>query len=195
MKTCTIISFESQDGQGKTTHTRKLVDYLENAGFRVVYIKSPDRDSVFFNQIYSTLESGWAIRHPILFQTIQFLNKLHFQHTKLARLRKEMDVIIMDRWDVSMQAYGLATGVPRSIIRFMSRMLLKPDQIFLLSGNKKVREQPRDIYEKDVELQKSVTSFYHSKEWRSQYKEVTEISVKDEPEETFQLILSELSFT
>ena len=105
-----------------------------------------------------------------------------------------MDVIIMDRWDVSMQAYGLATGVPSSIIRIMSKMLVKPDQVFLLPGNKNFREEPRDIYEKNDYLQKTVSEFYNSRVWRNQYKEVTDIYVEENPDDTFKSILREFRF-
>lgn len=193
-KTCCIVSLEGPDSQGKSTHAKRLLEYLENAGFRACYIKSPDVESVFFKKIYATLESGWAMKHPILFQGMQFLNKLHFQYCRLPKLCLEMDVIIMDRWDVSMQAYGLATGVPPYIIRNMSKMLVKPDQVFLLSGNPTLRETPRDIYEKDDLLQKTVSAFYNSSVWRSQYKEVTDIDVADNPDDTFKEILREFRF-
>ena len=193
-KICCIISLEGPDSQGKSTHAKKLLAHLENAGFRACYVKSPDMDSIFYKKIYSTLESGWAIKHPILFQGMQFLNKLSFQRYRLPKLKQQMDVIIMDRWDVSMQAYGLATGVPSSVIQTMSKMLVKPDQVFLLSGNPTIRESPRDIYEKNDDLQKTVSAFYNSKVWRSQYKEVTDIHVADNPDDTFKEILREFKF-
>lgn len=191
---CCIVSLEGCDSAGKTTHAKRLLEHLEGAGFRAVYIKSPDIESVFYKKIYETLESGWALRHPILFQAMQFLNKIHFQYSRLPKLQQEMDVIIMDRWDVSMQAYGLATGVPACVIRTMSKMLVKPDQVFLLTGNKSIREAPRDIYEKSDFLQKTVSTFYNSREWRNQYKEVTEIHVADNPDDTFKQILREFRF-
>jgi thymidylate kinase len=194
MKTCCIVSLEGPDSQGKSTHAKKLLNYLESVGFRAVYIKSPDHDSFFFNRIYGTLESGWATKHPILFQMMQFANKMHFQHSKLPQLRNQVDVIIMDRWDVSMQAYGLATGVPPVIIRVMSKMLVKPSQVFLLSGNKSIREAPRDVYESDNSLQKAVSTFYNSGVWRNQYQEVTDIQVADDPDDTFKLILEKFRF-
>lgn len=189
-----MISFESPDGQGKTTHTKRLLSHLEKLGFRAIYIKSPDSKSIFFKKIYSTLESGWAVKNPLLFQAMQFLNKLHFQHFFLPKLRREMDVIIMDRWDVSMQAYGFATGVPLSIIRTMSKMLVKPDQVFLMSGNPTSRKVPRDMYESNSALQKAVSEFYNSHEWRSDYNEITEIKVSENPDDTFKNILEEFIF-
>lgn len=189
-----IVSLEGCDSAGKTTHAKRLLKHLEDSGFRATYIKSPDTESILYKEIYETLESGWALKHPMLFQGMQFLNKLHFQYRRLPKLCRQMDVIIMDRWDLSMQAYGLATGVPSSIIRIMSKMLVKPDQVFLLSGNKSFREVPRDIYEKNDELQKTVASFYNSNTWRNQYKEVTDVRVEDDPDDTFKAILRDFKF-
>ncbi len=194
MKICCLVSLEGCDSAGKTTHAKRLLKYLEDSGFRACYIKSPDMESVFYADIYRTLESGWALEHPMLFQVMQFINKMHFQYGRLAKLKREMDVIIMDRWDLSMQAYGLATGVPSSVIRIMSKMLVKPDQVFLLSGNPTLREVPRDIYEKDDSLQKTVAAFYNSRTWRNQYTEVTDIYVADNPDDTFREILREFRF-
>jgi len=194
MKICICVALEGNDSAGKTTHAKRLLKYLEEAGFRACYIKSPDLESVFYKDIYRTLESGWAMEHPMLFQGMQFINKLHFQYGRLPALRQEMDVIIMDRWDLSMQAYGLATGVPASVIRIMSKMLVKPDQVFLLSGNKTPRETPRDIYEKNDSLQKTVAAFYNSRTWRNQYTEVTDIHVEDDPDDTFKAIIREFRF-
>ena len=193
-KICCVVSLEGPDSQGKSTHAKRLLNHLLEAGFRACYIKSPDVESVFYKDIYRTLESGWALEHPMLFQGMQFVNKMHFQHGRLPKLRKEMDVIIMDRWDLSMQAYGLATGVPASVIRVMSRMLVKPDQVYLLSGNKTPRETPRDIYEKDDSLQKAVSAFYNSQTWRNQYAEVTDINVANNPDDTFKAIIREFRF-
>jgi dTMP kinase len=194
MKICAFVSLEGNDGAGKTTHAKRLQKHLEDSGFRAVYVKSPDRESVCFERIYSMLESGWASANPVSFQLVQFANKLHFQHFRLPKLMEEMDVIIMDRWDLSMQAYGLATGVPPRVIRIMSRMLVKPDHVFLFSGNKSLRSSPRDTYEKDDSLQKAVSEFYNSKDWRTRYNRVVDIIVEDNPDDTFRSILDNFQF-
>jgi thymidylate kinase len=187
-----LVSLESCDGQGKTTHAKRLVEHLNNAGFDAVYVKSPDIDSLFYERIYDMLKSGAAIKYPISFQLLQFVNKLHFQLRKLPKLKRTMDVIVLDRWDVSMQAYGKATGVPFCLIRMMSAMLTKPDQVFLLRGNRTIRESPRDSYENDDSLQTAVSEYYNSKTWRSNYAEVTEIVVAENRDDTFKAILKSL---
>ncbi len=155
-----IIAYEGPDRVGKATQSKLMVDSLNALGLKAIRIEVPVKNFLH-PRIYSMLKSGFAARHPYLFQAVQVANRRVFQWTDFQQLTKDYDYIIFDRWSPSTWVYGLATGLPRWYVDFLLRGIKKPDYVVILNGMPHVTEM-RDVYEKDSDLQSRVRDLYIS---------------------------------
>jgi len=154
-----IIAFEGCDMTGKTTQAKILHRSLTEAGVSALAIKTPFNDHVTHKIIYHMLFSGAAVRHPLLFQLLQLLNKLICQ-TRL--LFAKEDIIIFDRWHLSSVVYGAASGLSISLIKTLGSVLREPDISVVLtrSSDERLSRSAQDSYEADVTLQDRVKRLY-----------------------------------
>lgn len=159
---CNSIILEGQDLLGKSLQTRRLAQHFESLGLRVAQIKSPYNDSFSFKLIYWMLGNGLARKCPNLFQFIHFYNKFFFELFILPSILKNNDVIIFDRWSISMWAYGVTDGASETLTRWMLNCISEPDYTILLDGLRFTREQTNDSYESDTKYQSKVRSMYLS---------------------------------
>lgn len=154
-----LISFEGIDGIGKTTQISLLAEALKFEGKRVNVVKLPRYEYFWGNIIFRMLKSGSAVQYPNVFQIFQWLDKLLFQVFYLPRLLRENDYLLLDRWHVSMWAYGIPGGASKLLTTMCINTLKSPDLTLIFCGNSK-REQKNDSYEIDSFYQKSVALNY-----------------------------------
>lgn len=159
MKKSIIVAIEGPDGVGKTTQCSLLHRHLIASGFVADLVKVPYDDGLTFDLIYRMLRSGSAKRWPILFQTLQFINKLLCQLTYIPFGARRYDFIIFDRWKKSCTVYGDCTGVWKSLTRFYERLLLEPDVTIVIDCPCH-RTMHQDTYEGDELLQHRVSEMY-----------------------------------
>lgn len=157
-----FIVIEGPDRVGKATQTKLLAEYLKESGHSVLTKEVPLKSNFVYYVIYWMLGNGLAKSFPKVFQWLQYFNRQIFQWTKLPRLEKKYDYIIMDRWSLSTVVYGSATGVPNDFTKKLHRRLKKPDSTVILLGPSHSHEA-EDVYESDLELQRKVRELYS--EW------------------------------
>lgn len=153
------ISFEGNDGLGKTTQVNILAQTLRKKGKRVTVVKLPRYDFFTGKLIYRMLKSGAALNYPNIFQIIQWFDKIIFQLFYMNKLLFENDYLLFDRWHASMWAYGLAGGANEGLTNNLISTLKVPDLVFLFRGKSK-RTNKQDAYEANNLYQNKVALFY-----------------------------------
>lgn len=151
-----LIAIEGSDQVGKCTQTAMLVAHLRRIGYDTCSVEVPAQN-MFKPTIYKMLKNGDAVKYPLLFQVVHILNRLYFQHFTFKKYSK-YDCVVFDRWNVSSFAYGVASGVPRSVIRRLMSYLMPVDCTIILDASQK--EVPRDVYESDGNFQAKVRELY-----------------------------------
>jgi thymidylate kinase len=80
----------------------------------------------------------------------------------------KFDVVVVDRWKLSAEIYGIASNVPKWYVKFLNWFLIEPDLTVVLL-NSCHRETPKDVYESDNKFQSTV---------KEQYQLLTEVTGK-----------------
>lgn len=156
---CKIISFEGNDGVGKSTHVALLAQALTKVGNKVTIAKLPAYNTTTGAFIKRMLIDGRAVRWPNIFQVVQCLDKIIFQWFILPHLMKTNDFVLLDRWHASMWAYGLAAGANEWLTNLCVSLMVEPHVVLVFHGTCK-RADAQDAYEKDFSFQKSVGLHY-----------------------------------
>lgn len=154
-----IISFEGQDGLGKSTQVARVAKYLTDAGNAVKVVKLPQYSKLTGKIILRMLRSGLAARFPNAFQVIQWLDKYLFQLFTLSALLRNNDYVLFDRWHASMWAYGLASGASERLTNVLVSTLRDTDKTCVFYGTCK-RQEANDAYESNKDMQRSVALHY-----------------------------------
>ena len=95
-----LVSFEGPDAVGKETQAKKLCAHYNAVGISAIYCEFPLNDNkvllsrTTFSLIKNMLSSGFANKHPTLFQIVQFVNKFFFNLEQLTLL--DADVYISE---------------------------------------------------------------------------------------------------
>lgn len=157
-----VVVFEGPDKVGKETQSKLLANVLKAEGFNVIRVEpSKEAHPRMKKLIYAMLEDGRAKRYPNAFQFVQFLNKVYFQTFKLPKLKKQHDLVILDRWKLSGYVYGGAEGINPTLNKWMYNRVSNPDITLVLSGTSYKRSTTTDdSYERDTELQTKVKIAY-----------------------------------
>ena len=185
-KKAKLISMEGPDGVGKTTQVRLLAEALRSEGNKVVTVKLPRYDRLTGKFILRMLKSGSAVRYPNIFQLVQWFDKLLFQVFYMAKLLRENDYVLFDRWHVSMWAYGLAGGANERLTDTLVNTLKAPDLVLVFCGKSK-RSEKRDAYESDDSYQKSVALHYVL--WTCSHESAEAVNADESMEQVSQAIL------
>jgi len=129
--------------------------------WRTRVVEVPYRDEVTHATIYRMLTDGAAMRFPVVFQTIQAMNRKLFQARVLPEFARFYDVIILDRWNLSTRVYGGADGVPDEVTDEVLSDIVQPDITFVFDGNPFPKEG-LDVYEANNAFQEKVREGYRS---------------------------------
>lgn len=159
MSKAIIVSFEGPDGVGKSTQVKRVKESLEASGKKVAVAKLPAYETFTGKLIRRMLNDGRAVKHPNLFQAVQWVDKLIFQWTVLPKMSRKNDYILLDRWHASMWAYGLAGGADESLTNYFVNSIREPHAVLVFHGACK-RSSAEDSYEVDKSFQKNVALHY-----------------------------------
>lgn len=157
-----VVCFEGGDAVGKATQSIKLTDTLNNSGLRAKRVEIPYNDGFTYKIIYKLVKSPHIDKFPTFFQIVQILNKLSFQIKNWTKISKEYDVLVLDRWKMSTEVYGIVTNAKSLTWKISNRILKNPDITIILRGNS-YNKKCLDEYEKNMKLQKTVKEEYFFK--------------------------------
>ena len=126
------ICFEGTEGVGKTTQTRKLVQFLKDQGYKVLETKEPgtplspltmELRNIMLNAKYE--EEITPIARELVSQAIR---NIHIKKIIKPAL-KEYDFIIQDRGILSGLAYGDACGNNPALLGFLASLHSMDDKL------------------------------------------------------------------
>jgi thymidylate kinase len=165
-----IVTITGLDRVGKETQSRLLTWALQPA----VRVSFPDYNhwggqivKAILNEVPFTVDNADRRRkhrqakHPVIFQLLQAVDRLHYQERIRATLATHH--IIADRYEVDAMAYGVVDGCPLDWLLAMDRLYRNSDLAIILLGEPFPRagETP-DLNERDTGFQERVARAYHS---------------------------------
>lgn len=206
-----LIVVEGIDGCGKTSHSKRLAEFLD-AEWR----RFPNRDTPFGKLIDEHLKeiwkvrawggisdeerknpdvTAWGLRDALVFQAIQIANRVECANDFRDTLALGLD-IVCDRYWPSGYAFGGADGLNKEYMVQIHEGLLQPDLLILFDVEveeavKRMDARQRDRYEQDTALQHTVAANYREL-WERMKDDLkwVKINANGSPEETWELLLA-----
>ncbi len=192
-----FITFEGGEGSGKTTHSKRIAEYLRKEGFSVVHTREPGGTRI------GKLLRG-ILLHPdnldLLPETELFLYAAERrQHTEelIRPALKEGKVVISDRFLDATTAYqGQGRRLNKKLVQTLNEMAtsgLKPDLTILLDLDPKVglkraiRGQGDRLEQEDLSFHRRVREGY-LKIARREPQRVKLVKVREGIEETGEIV-------
>lgn len=157
-KRAKFIVIEGADQVGKSDTIKSLISMLQSTDSTVFVAHSPP-PGWSTDLVYRMLASGSAKRWPNLFQMLQFLSRHRFQRQRLQLQLETVDYVVMDRWKLSCDVYGNASGAWSWLTRLTGRFMIDPDITIVIDGPSRTRGFD-DVYEVDSEFQQRVKQGY-----------------------------------
>lgn len=107
------------------------------------------------------------MQHPVVFQTLQGVNRREMLESYLPTLQKHKDVILLDRWTPSTWVYGSISGVTAEQTEVILDGVPNPDLTIILDGEPFAMDKEADSYEADGKFQADVRAGYQ--EWAAKH--------------------------
>lgn len=157
-KRAKFIVIEGADQVGKSDLIKSLISMLQSTD-NTVFVAHAPPPGWPTDLVYRMLASGSAKRWPNLFQMLHFLSRHRFQRQRLQLQLETVDYVVMDRWKLSCDVYGNASGAWRWLTRLTGRFMIDPDITIVIDGPSRTRGFD-DVYEVDSEFQQRVKQGY-----------------------------------
>lgn len=139
-KKATYICIEGSEGTGKTTQTKKLVEYLKNKGYSVLNTKEPGTDHLPLTMALRKimLDAQYDSQITVIAREFisQAIRSIHIEKLILSGL-EQYDFIIQDRGILSGLAYGAACGNDIEMLKYFANTVC-------------IGENPYSIYDKVI---------------------------------------------
>jgi dTMP kinase len=158
-----FIVLEGADFTGTSTHSRMLVDRLNQMGYVAVYLAEPSSGPYGRIARQSINES----HNPYLTQLLFCVDRADHQQV-IRDLQEKGVIIVCDRYSLSTLMYGLASGLSFSqmqALRKVNDTFIQPDDVIILNApyktllERKATRGHSDRFEED-EFMKKVHDFY-----------------------------------
>lgn len=141
MTTGKFIVLDGPDGSGKTTQTQRLVEILQDQGFKVIKVREPGITTV-----------GEKIRDILLNNTMEPLTELMLFTAARVELIKQVIlpyietgyIVVCDRFTDSTYAYqGSGRGIKEEVLKVeeLINALVKPDLTFYFNVDLEIAKQ------------------------------------------------------
>lgn len=124
-----LIVFEGMNRSGKTTQAKKLLEFLKEQKFRVLYTKEPQATAI------GAVAKSMICDEKFSSETIAIAFAADTRHHIDSVLKPSLgdyDFIILDRYYHSSYAYHPLMGCGVAWIKELHRHVLKPDITFIL---------------------------------------------------------------
>jgi len=151
-----FIVFYGINNLGKTTQAKKLVDYLNEKGFKAEYLKYPVYDLPFSGSfINEVLRSGK--KQVISEEELQLwyvLNRFQYESVLKAKLEQGI-IIVAEDYSGTGIAWGTAKGADEQWLVNLNKPLLKEDVSILFDGERFLSAKEKGhLHESNDELMK-----------------------------------------
>ena len=156
---CHLIAIEGPDRVGKATQAKMLEAALNERKIKATVEEIPYDEGVTHPEIYRMLKDGTVNQEPVVFQTLQGINRRYFQTKFLPNLASHFDVVVLDRWNLSTYVYGKASGVVEATTAAILKGVVEPD-VTLVFDAPPFPKEGLDVWEADNVFQKRVREGY-----------------------------------
>ncbi len=124
-----FIAIEGIDGSGKTTHSKKLVRWLNKHGVKSIYTKEPTNGDI--GRILRSLARKKSV-DPRVEALLFAADRLEHLNKVIQPYIKKEYVVISDRYVYSSLAYQTVTTSDPEWVKEINKFALKPDLTILL---------------------------------------------------------------
>lgn len=158
MKQGFFITLYGINNIGKTTQAKKLVEKLNDHGYKAVYVKYPIYDleptGPKINDILR--KNGEQSISEEELQTLFTQNRRDFEPT-LRKMLEEGFIVVAEDYTGTGIAWGTAKGADQKWLEKLNEELLKEDLAILLTGTRTMAaKEKQHIHERDDELVQKV---------------------------------------
>ncbi|MBI4149819.1 hypothetical protein HY488_00285 [Candidatus Woesearchaeota archaeon] len=138
---------------GKSTQAKKLVEYLNQHGYKAEYLKYPIYDSLTGRKISEILRSDKKQKlTEEEFQTAYYRNRKDYEPTLKKKLADGIIIVAEDYIGTGL-AWGSAKGADYEKLKRQNSDLLKEDLAILMDGERFVQAmEEKHLHERDAEL-------------------------------------------
>jgi thymidylate kinase len=148
---------------GKSTHAKRLVEKLEQKGFKAFYVKYPVYDVIpsgpFINNILRGNDSQTISEEEL--QLWYVVNRYQYQK-EVERMTNEGFIVVAEDYSGTGIAWGIAKGLDEKWVENINSKLLKEDLAIMLEGERdKSACEARHVHEQNETLIEKCT-FVHS---------------------------------
>ena len=131
-----FITFEGPEGSGKTTHSKLLVEFLRENGYKVLYTREPGGTSISEKIREILLNSENKDMDVVCEMLLYMAARAQIVSEKILPALKKGYIVICDRFiDATVAYQGYAGGLDVNIIKNIGRLVTKgayPELTFLL---------------------------------------------------------------
>lgn len=160
MRKGNFIVLEGIDFSGKTTHSKKLVEWIKSKNYRVIATEEPTEGAIG-KLIRNYLKRGDV--SPTVFALLFAADRVEHIEKVINPLLSEGVIVVSDRYVESSIAYQAAGGLDVEWIENINRFAIEPDLTILLDIDPEValtrKKEVRDSFE-NVEFLKKVRQIY-----------------------------------
>ena len=156
-----LVVLEGIDKSGKKTQTQLLAKRLVASGLGVELVAFPDYGTPLGREIKRFLE-GSVVFRPEVRQLLFAANRWERESDISDWLRKQR-FVVADRYIPAGLVYGIANGLDLDWMTRLEEGLPKPSVVVVFDVSPEVtsaRSRTKDIYERDLELQRRVRELY-----------------------------------
>jgi dTMP kinase len=157
-----LLVIEGIDGTGKTTLSRRLVEWLLDTGRPAVLLREPT-DGPYGRRIRALAKEGRQAVSPAEELELFIQDRIENCRDNIRPALKRGDLVVMDRYYLSSAAYQGALGLdPETILERNERIAVIPDLVLLLdipvhAGLRRIssfRKSGPDLFENESYLEK-----------------------------------------
>lgn len=126
-----LISIDGADGVGKTTLINGLIEHYRQQGKKIDFVHFPRYNTELGKVIKKVLLKEIDM-HQSAFQMCCSADRLNWSVYEYPKLKKEYDIIIVDRHTSSAIVYGSMDGLDPQEILYNDRRITQPDVNIIL---------------------------------------------------------------
>ena len=157
-----IIAFYGINNIGKTTQALRIVDFLNNKGFKAFYVKYPVYDiepsGPYINSLLRS--SAWQNITEEEMQMWFTVNRFQYEPV-LKKIMEENDFVILEDYVQTGIAWGSIKGADKNWLEMINEPLIKEDLCTLLDGERDISAMEKGhIHEESDDLIGRCREFY-----------------------------------
>jgi len=133
-----LINIDGADATGKSTLIENLVQYYTNQNKKITYLHFPRYETEIGQIIRKVLLKQNNNMHPAAFQMLCSADRVNWSTYEYPKLKKEYDIILVDRHSSSGIVYGQIDGLDKEEIICNDKHIVQPDLHLILLADVKI---------------------------------------------------------